>query len=62
MVHEWTRTRPIPDGTHSIGLLTRLNSPLDLPRTDTAGFLRLSKRQGTEPSHGERQRAPREND
>jgi hypothetical protein len=55
------RTRPIPDGPHPIGLLTRLKTPWDLPRADTAGFLRLSKRQGTEPSHAECQRAPREN-
>jgi hypothetical protein len=48
---------PIPDGPHQIGLLTRLKTPLDLPRADTAGFLRLSKRQGTEPSHAECQRA-----
>jgi len=31
------RTRPIPDGPDSIGLLTRLKTPLDLPRADTCG-------------------------
>jgi hypothetical protein len=36
------RTWPIPDGPHPIGLLTRLKTPLDVPRADTAGFLRLS--------------------
>ncbi len=28
------RTQAIADGPHSIGLLTRLNTPLDLPRCD----------------------------
>ena len=53
---------PFPMGRYPIGLLTRLKTPLDLPRADTAGFLRLSKRQGTEPSHAECQRALGEND
>ena len=56
------RTRPIPDGPHPIGLLTRLKTPFGPARADTAGFLGLSKRQGTEPSHAECQCALREND
>jgi hypothetical protein len=55
-------TWPIPDRPHPICLLTRLKTPLDLPRADATGFLHLSKRQGTESSHAECQRAPREND
>src|SRR5260221_5233996 len=31
------RTQPIPDGPHSIGLLTRLKTPSHLPRADTGG-------------------------
>jgi hypothetical protein len=32
------RTRPIPDGPHSIGLLTRFETPLDRLRADTRAF------------------------
>src|SRR5260221_1689029 len=32
------RTQPIPDGPHSIGLLTRLKTPSHLPRADTGGL------------------------
>ncbi len=32
------RTQPIPDGPHSIGLLTRLKTPSPLPRADTGGL------------------------
>jgi hypothetical protein len=32
------RTRPIPDGPPSIGLLTRLNTPSDRLPTDTGGL------------------------
>src|SRR5258707_11154095 len=36
------RTRPITDGPHSIGLLKRLNTPMDRLRADTAGFFFVS--------------------
>src|SRR5258708_22428492 len=43
------RTQPIPDGPHSIGLLTRLKTSSHLPRADTGGvsfFLPTPRKKG----------------
>src|SRR5260221_13452255 len=45
------RTQPIPDGPHSIGLLTRLKTPSHLPLADTGGrlLILLNLRNRTKP-------------
>ncbi len=41
MVHQQVDSEcgPFPIGLHSSGLLTRLNTPLDMRRADIAGFV-----------------------